>query len=59
MWQDPIVSEVRRIRKEHEARFEGDLHALCEDFRRRQAESGRPAVSRRPRRPTRLAASTS
>jgi len=51
MRQDPIVDEVRRIRAEHERRFNDDLHAICEDFRRRQASSGHGVVSRPPRRP--------
>jgi hypothetical protein len=45
MEPDPIVEEVHRIRAELLARFNGDLHALVEDARRRQAESGRPTVT--------------
>lgn len=51
MWQDPIVEEIRRIRDEHAKRFDYDLHAICEDFRKKQALSGHPVVSRKPRRP--------
>ena len=51
MWQDPIVEEVRRIRDEHAKRFNYDLHAICEDFRKMQSSSGRTVVSRQPRRP--------
>ena len=32
--KDPIVEEVRKYRMEHTAKFHGDLHAICEDFRR-------------------------
>lgn len=51
MWQDPIVEEVRRIRDEHAKRFNYDLHAICEDFRKKQSSSGHTVVSRQPRRP--------
>lgn len=51
MWQDPIVEEIRRIRDEHAKRFNYDLHAICEDFRKMQSSSGRTVVSRQPRRP--------
>ena len=37
----PIVEEVRRIRDEHARKFNYDLHAICEDFRRKQLSSGR------------------
>jgi hypothetical protein len=50
MWQDPIVEEVRRIRDEHAKRFNYDLHAICEDFRKMQSSSGHTVVSRQPRR---------
>jgi len=46
MWQDPIVEEVRRIREEHAKKFNNDLHAICEDFRKRQRSSGHKIVSR-------------
>ena len=51
MWQDPIVEEVRRIRDEHAKKFNYDLHAICEDFRKMQSSSGHTVVSRQPRRP--------
>lgn len=51
MWHDPIVEEIRRVRDEHARKFGYDLHAICEDFRKKQAESGGKVVSRQPRRP--------
>jgi len=51
MWQDPIVEEVRRARDEHAKKFNYDLHAICEDFRKRQRSSGHRIVSRQPRIP--------
>ena len=49
MRNDPIVEEIRRIRQEHTDRFNGDLHAICEDLRRQERESGREYVSFPPR----------
>lgn len=37
---DPIVEEVRRYRMEHTRKFGGDLHLICEDFRRIERKSG-------------------
>ncbi len=51
MWQDSIVEEVRRIRDEHAKRFNDDLHAICEGFRKDQLSSGHKVVSHQPRRP--------
>ena len=51
MWQDPIVEEVHRLRDEHAKGFGYDLHAICEDIRKRQLASGRKVVSRPPRKP--------
>jgi hypothetical protein len=51
MCDDPIVAEIRRIREEHAKKFNYDLHAICEDLRRSERESGREYVSFPPRRP--------
>jgi hypothetical protein len=51
MCDDPIVAEIRRIREEHAKKFNFDVHAICEDLRRLERESGRVYVSRPPRRP--------
>lgn len=51
---DPIVAEVRRIREELAARFNFDLHAICEDARRQTEEAeraGAKVVTLPPRRP--------
>lgn len=34
MTDDPIVDEVRRIRREHAARFDHDLHKIFADLKR-------------------------
>jgi hypothetical protein len=49
MRSDPIVDEIRRRRKEHADRFHADLHAICEDLRQQERESGREFVSLPPR----------
>jgi len=41
MRDDPIVNEVRRIRQAYAEQFKNDLHAICEDLRRQERESGR------------------
>ena len=50
MPDDPIVAEIRAIRHAHAAKFNNDLHAICEDLRRQERESGRVYVTRPPRR---------
>lgn len=40
MWEDPIVAEVHRIRKEIAARYNFDMAAYFADVRRRQAALG-------------------
>ena len=42
---DPIVEEIREIRHRLAAKFDNDIHRICEDIRKRQAASGRPTVS--------------
>ena len=45
MWSDPIVEEVRAIRRKHTDKFGGDVRAICEDFRKRQQKSNRKIVT--------------
>jgi len=49
MFEDPIVEEVRRVRRAHAATFNNDLAAIVADIRRLQRESGRQYVSFPPR----------
>jgi hypothetical protein len=37
---DPIVDEVRQVRDAHAARFNYDLHAIFEDIKKREKETG-------------------
>ena len=49
-WEDPILSQIRRIREEHAARFNYDLWAIYEDLKEQERKSGRKFVSYPPRR---------
>lgn len=42
---DPVLDEIHRTRREISERFDGDLHAILDDARKRQAASGRPLWS--------------
>ncbi len=50
MTEDPIVGEIRKVRHEHAAKFNNDIAAIFEDYRRIAKESGRQYVSFPPRR---------
>jgi len=41
MIDDPIVSEIRQIRRAYAESLNNDLHAICEDLRRQERESDR------------------
>ena len=49
MFRDPIVEEIRKHRQNYAAQFNHDIDAICEDIRRKQQQSGRQVVSRKPR----------
>jgi hypothetical protein len=54
MTNDPIVEEVHRIREQMLAEYDGDIHALIQDARRRteeEARAGRKVYSPPPRKP--------
>ena len=50
MYEDPIVDELRAIRREHVKRFNGDPQAIFKDLKRQEVESGRAFVQRDIRR---------
>ena len=50
MKNDPIVAEVRRIRQEHEARFNYDLDLIVKDLKMQERAGSRPCISLPPRR---------
>ena len=47
---DPIIAELRAIRREYAARFNYDVDAMFRDIRARQEASGREYVRLPPRR---------
>lgn len=47
--KDPIVEEVRKIRNAHAASFNYDLHAICEDLRKKEKSCGHEVVSLPPK----------
>ncbi|HUT88683.1 MAG TPA: hypothetical protein VMY37_04255 [Thermoguttaceae bacterium] len=49
MFDDPIVEEIRRVRRAHASKFGNDLSEIVEDVRRLQRESGRQYVNFPPR----------
>lgn len=59
MKDDPIVEEIREVRRRHAEKFRGDFHAICEDLRRRERESGRKYLLLPPRRPRKTVATES
>ena len=49
MWKDSIVEEIRKNRDEYAKKFNYDLHAICQDMRKKQGQAGRRVVSLNPR----------
>ncbi len=45
MFDDPIVDDIRRVRRVHASQFDNDLAAIVEDLRRLERESGRRYVN--------------
>jgi len=50
MKQDDVITEVRRIRDAHAAKFGYDLKAIVRDFRSREGKDGSPVVTLPPKR---------
>ena len=49
MIDDPIVEDIRRVRRAHASQFDNDLAAIVADLRRLERESGRSYVNFPPR----------
>jgi len=47
--KDPIVEEIRKYREAHARKFKFDLHAICEDLRRKEKTCGHRVVSLPPK----------
>ena len=45
MWKDSIVEDVRKVRKEHAAKFNYNLDAIYQDLKKQQKRGGRKVVS--------------
>jgi hypothetical protein len=50
MWQDPIVTEVRKVREAHAAQFNFDLQAIYLALKEAEQKSQRKKVSFPPKR---------
>ena len=50
MKNDPIVAEVRQIRRDHAARFKYDLDLIAKDLKAQEKASGRSYIHLPPRR---------
>jgi hypothetical protein len=48
MWDDPIVEETDRVRREVAAEFNGDVHAFFEYLRQRERKSAEQVVTLEP-----------
>lgn len=53
MYDDPIVTETRKLREELAARFDHDLDAICHYLQEQQRTGKHHVVRREPRRPDR------
>lgn len=49
--KDPFIAEIHAVRKELARQADDDLGKIVEAARARQAESGRPVVRLKPRKP--------
>ena len=58
MPEDPIVEEIHRVRREISAEFAGDVHALFEYLRQREADRPGEVVILEPVAPEPSAVST-
>ncbi len=52
MWQDPIVTEVRRTREAHAAKYNFDLQAMFQALKEQEEKSRHEKVSFAPKRIT-------
>lgn len=51
MLPDPIVEQVRRVRKEYAEQFGYDIHALAADLQRRERQHAERLVTYSPKSP--------
>jgi hypothetical protein len=49
MWKDTIIEEIHQHRENYAKRFNYDLHAICQDIRKKQGLDGRRVVVLEPK----------
>jgi hypothetical protein len=49
MWKDLLVEEIHQHRDEYAKKFGYNLHAICQDLRKKQGQNGRRVVSLSPK----------
>ena len=49
MWEDSIIEEIHKHREDYLKEFNYDLHAICQDIRKKQDQSNRPVIAPKPR----------
>ena len=49
MWEDSIIEEIHKHREDYLKEFNYDLHAICQDIRKKQDQSDRPVIAPKPR----------
>ena len=54
MWNDPIIEEIHRVRKQLLARAKGSLRSAIDSAARRQKSSGRIVLAAAPRKPAKI-----
>jgi hypothetical protein len=45
MWQDPVVNEIRELRKQYAEKFDNDMDKIFADLEKRQSESSERLVA--------------
>jgi DUF438 domain-containing protein len=48
--KDPIVEEVREARRRHAEKFNFDIHAICEDLKKKEKKCDHPVKTLSPKR---------
>ena len=49
MWEDRIVKEIHKSREEYLKKFNYDIHAVCQDVRKKSRNDDRKVVKPVPR----------
>ena len=49
MWKDKIVEEIHKYRDDYAKKFNYDLHAICDDLRKKQSSLKNHSVTLHPK----------